>query len=97
MQKIVLGSKPGGEKKSMGRILETRPSCAHDVIENIDTHATIYNREMDMSGSDRRNVQVFEHDQRKDSDMIKTLSDLREIAERKAQGLQDELRNQVTR
>jgi len=88
----------GGEKKIVGMILETRPSCACDgnVIGNVHTHATIYNREMDMSGADRRNVQVFEHDQRKDSDMIKTLSDLRENAERKAQGLQDELRNQVT-
>lgn len=68
-----------------------------NVAESIRIKMHELNREMDMSGADRRNVQVLEHDQRKDAEMIKTLSDLRENAERKAQVLQDELRNQVIR
>ena len=46
-------------------------------------------REMDISGADRRSAQA-EHE-RSDAEMIKTLSSLRENAERKALALQEEL------
>jgi len=50
-------------------------------------------REIDVSGGDRRGAQA-ELEQRSDAEMIKTLSGLRENAERKAHAMQEELRNQ---
>jgi predicted RNase H-like nuclease (RuvC/YqgF family) len=49
---------------------------------------------MDTTGTDRRSMHIYEQDHRRDAETIKALSGLREDAERKAQALQDELRNQ---
>jgi len=51
-------------------------------------------REMEHSASDRRSLQALEQDQRKDAEIIRTLSGLREGAERKAQQLAEDLHNQ---
>ena len=47
--------------------------------------------QMDTTGADRRSMHVLEQDHRRDAETIKTLSGLREDAERKAQALQDEV------
>eukprot|EP00286_Rhodomonas_abbreviata_P012586 CAMPEP_0181320426 /NCGR_PEP_ID=MMETSP1101-20121128/18119_1 /TAXON_ID=46948 /ORGANISM="Rhodomonas abbreviata, Strain Caron Lab Isolate" /LENGTH=902 /DNA_ID=CAMNT_0023428133 /DNA_START=268 /DNA_END=2974 /DNA_ORIENTATION=+ len=51
-------------------------------------------REMELSAADRRSLQALEQDQRKDAEIIRTLSSLREGAERKAQSLSEDLHNQ---